>query len=229
MDDLLRAQKRLGRTLERASIGEDRQLATAVREKGEGFSNLFFSLVRMTRIYELNNESFRRPIEELIGLLRWLLDSLGVVRLVTVEDQVYINDIRIRFKAAGSPTQQMGRELRKHNVGSVTFHQSLEHDQLLILFGALGGPPAETQPRTAVNQVLAGESISAVELGGEGRHLEGRLGAEDLRGDGVLELRRLALFDPFTQSLVRLITSGQHFSTNQHLVADSQLPHDCIV
>jgi hypothetical protein len=171
MDDLFLAQKRLGRTLERASIGEDRQLAQTVREKGEGFANLFFSLLRMTRIYELNNESFRRPVEELNGVLGWLLDNLGVVHLVAVEDQIYINDIRIRFKADASPTQQLGPELRKHNVGSVTFHQVMTHEALLPLFAALGGPPAESQPRTAINQSLAQRGSSGVELGGVNRYL----------------------------------------------------------
>jgi len=171
MDDLLLAQKRLGRTLERASIGEDRQLATAVRESGEGFANLFYSLIRMTRIYDLNNESFKRPIEELLTVLDWLLNSLGVVHLVTVEEQVYINDIRIRFKAAGSPTHQLGGDLRRHNVGTVTFHRPIDAEQALALFAAVGAPPAPEKPRTALSRSLASSGIDGVELGGVNRYL----------------------------------------------------------
>jgi len=170
-DDLYRAQKRLGRTLERASIGEDRQLANAVREKGEGFANLFFSLLRMTRIYELNNESFERPLHELAQVLGWLLENLGVVRLVAVEDQIYINDIRIRFKAQSSQTQQLGQELRRHNIGTVTFHQLPEPAQLLTLFATLGAPPAQSQPRTAVSRVLVEQGVDGLELGGVNRYL----------------------------------------------------------
>ncbi len=93
MDEMLQAQKQLGRTLERVSISEDRQLANAVRERGEAFANLFFSTMRMTRMLDINNESFIRPVQELRKLLIWLLQNLGVIHLVTVEDQIYINDI----------------------------------------------------------------------------------------------------------------------------------------
>jgi hypothetical protein len=171
MDDLLRAQKRLGQTLERASIGEDRQLANTVRERGEGFSNLFYSLMRMTRIYELNNESFKRPLAEFADALGWLLDNLGVVHLITVEDQVYVNDIRIRFKASSAQTQKLGQELARHNVGAVTFHLPLSPDQLLTFFAVVGGPPAQLEPRTCAVKALLGHGINGVELEGVYRYL----------------------------------------------------------
>jgi hypothetical protein len=171
MDDLLRAQKRLGQTLERASIGEDRQLSTAVRERGEGFSNLFYSLMRMTRIYELNNESFKKPLAEFADALSWLLDNLGVVHLITVEDQVYVNDIRIRFKAATAHTQKLGEELARHNIGAVTFHLPIAPDDLLTFFAVVAGPPAQIEPRTSAIKVLLGHGINGVELEGVYRYL----------------------------------------------------------
>jgi hypothetical protein len=171
MDELVRAQKRLGQSLERASIGEDRELAAEVREKGEAFVNLLFGTLRMTRIYDANNETFEKPLGEIRNLLDWLVGHLGVVHLVTVEDQVYLNDVRIRF-ATGSSTVQLGQELRKHNVGTMSFHRVLEKPELLALLAALGGPAAESERRAAICRRLAEQQIGGLELGGVNRYLQ---------------------------------------------------------
>lgn len=171
MDELVRAQKRLGQSLERASIGEDRELAAEVREKGEAFVNLLFGTLRMTRIYDANNETFEKPLGEIRNLLDWLVGHLGVVHLVTVEDQVYLNDVRIRF-ATGSSTVQLGQELRKHNVGTVSFHRVLEKPELLTLLTALGGQAAQSERRAAVCRRLAEQQIAGLELGGVNRYLQ---------------------------------------------------------
>ena len=102
-DALLQAQKRLGHTLERASIGEDRELATAVREKGEAFANLFFGTMRLSRMYEINNESFERPIAELTSpegiVLAWQpIEKLGDLPLVSD-----IAELLPKVLASGAP------------------------------------------------------------------------------------------------------------------------------
>jgi HD-GYP domain-containing protein (c-di-GMP phosphodiesterase class II) len=171
MDELVRAQKRLGQSLERASIGEDRELASEVREKGESFANLLFGTLRMTRIYDLNNDTFDRPLGEIRNLLEWLINHLGVVHLVTVEDQIYLNDVRIRF-VSGSTTVQLGTELRRHNVGSISFHRVVEKPDLLELLAGLGGQPAESERRAAICRRLAERQIGGIELGGVNRYLQ---------------------------------------------------------
>jgi hypothetical protein len=171
MDDLLVAQKRLGQSLELASIGEDRQLAADVREKGESFANLFYGALRMCRVYDRDNESFERPLEELGKLLAWLLHHLGVVHLVTVEDQVYINDIRIRFERTRSAATQLGGELHRHNVGGVSFYRVPERDPLLVLMTCLAGQPADAERRATLCRVLAERGVSGVELRGINRYL----------------------------------------------------------
>jgi hypothetical protein len=180
LDELGSAQRRLGRTLERASIGEDRQLAAEVREKGEAFANMLYGTVRMTRIYDLNNETFAKPLAELRALLDWLIAHLGVVHLVTVEDQVYVNDVRIRFGAA-SQTVQLGPELRRHNVGGVTFHSLIPEPHLLLLLATLGAAPAPGERRAAVVRKLAEKDVSGLELAGVNRYL--RAGEEQPRSD----------------------------------------------
>ena len=68
-------------------------------------------------------------------------DLLGPVTLVCVEDQVYVNDIRIRTGEKDNAVRELGAELARHNVGEVTFHEPLDDAGLRGLVGALGEPP----------------------------------------------------------------------------------------
>jgi len=195
VDELRIAQKQLGRSLERASIGEDRQLANEVREKGEAFANLFYGNLRMTRVYELNNESFTKPVTDLGELIDWLLTHLGVVHLVTVEDQVYVNDIRIRFKT-DSGAQKLGGEFIRHNVGTISFHARPSAEMLLTLIAAVAAQPTEQeQRRTALVKLLDEAGVHGVELTGVNRYLlAGEEQQEDSEWTEVL-IRAVALVE----------------------------------
>ena len=96
MDELDRAQSSLGRALGRARAGEDRELAQKVREGGEQLVQLLAGLLKLTRVHSPDNRAFDAPVAELARLLAALGEALGTVNLVTVEDQVYLNDIRVR-------------------------------------------------------------------------------------------------------------------------------------
>ena len=222
MDDLLVAQKKLGQSLALASIGEDRQLAAEVREKGEGFGALLYGVLKMCRVYDTNNESFERPLEELGNQLDWLIHHLGVVHVTTVEDQVYINDIRIRFERTQSHATQLGAELRRHNVGGISFHRTPPRDALLALMLALAGPPSEGERRAALCRAVAEQGLSGVELTGVNRYLMS--GEEKIESEHVEVLGRAAnLVDeawdnvasgrmlnplPLRRSVVELLATG---------------------
>jgi hypothetical protein len=116
MDELALAQSSLGRALGRARAGEDRELAQKVREGGEQLVQLLAGLLKLTRVHSPENHAFDAPVAEMTRLLTSLSEQLGTVSLVTVEDQTYLNDIRIRTDhkpGAGG----LGGELRRHNTG----------------------------------------------------------------------------------------------------------------
>ena len=49
------------------------------------------------------------------------MDVLGALHIVTVEDQVFVNDIRIRLnQARGAST--LSDELAMHEIGGISFH-----------------------------------------------------------------------------------------------------------
>src|SRR5512141_244860 len=96
MDELSRAQEALGRALGRARAGEDPELANTGRELGERLAHLLSGLLRMSRLHSPDNRAFDQPVAEVRTTLVRLGEILGAVHLVAVEDQVYVNDIRIR-------------------------------------------------------------------------------------------------------------------------------------
>lgn len=66
VDEVAQAQQAIGKTLAQAQLGEDRQLASVVREAGEQVARLFAGILRLPRLYELTNNAFVKPIESLL-------------------------------------------------------------------------------------------------------------------------------------------------------------------
>jgi hypothetical protein len=166
LDDLTQAQDDLGRALGRARIGEDRALFNLVRELGERLAHLLAGLLRMTRMHSPDNQAFNQPVSELHRTLVRLHDTLGPIHLVAVEDQVYVNDIRIRGGEKDSGIKELGGELRRHNVGEIAFHEPLDDVSIRGLVGALGKDPATEEPRTALAHDLEAAGVSGLELHG---------------------------------------------------------------
>jgi len=184
VDDLTRAQEALGRALGRARVGEDRELANTVRELGERLAHLLAGLLRMSRLHSPDNRAFDQPVAEVHTTLVRLGEILGAVHLVAVEDQVYVNDIRIRGSDKASSLRELGNELHRHNVGGITFHEPLDDAGVRSLVRALGGTPAAQEPRSALGRALADAGVGAVELQGRFRFRTAREtagGAEDAR------------------------------------------------
>jgi hypothetical protein len=175
-DDLSRAQEALARALGRARIGEDRALANQVRERGERLAHLLSGLLRMTRLHSPDNSAFNKPVEDLHTTLVQLNDLLGSVHLVAVEDQVYVNDIRIRAGEKASSIRELGAELHRHNAGGITFHQPLDGAAIRALIGCLGAAPAAHEPRNGLTRALHAAGVTGLELSGRFRF---RMASED--------------------------------------------------
>jgi hypothetical protein len=202
VDDLTQAQEELGRAIGRARIGEDRALANLVRELGERLAHLLAGLLRMTRLHSPDNKAFNQPVEELHRTLVRLNDTLGSVHLVVVEDQVYVNDIRIRTGEKETGIQELGGELLRHNIGGLTFHEPLDDPGIRALVGILGGDAAPEEPRTAVVRALEGVGVSGLELLGRYRFRMAGESGRDLSERHDLIPRALTAIDESFQNLV---------------------------
>ena len=165
MDELHQAQASLGRAVARARAGEDRVLAQQVRERGEQFANLLTGLVRMGHVHAAANHAFDQPSIDLKQALDVLLGLLGPLHLVAVEDQVYLNDVRLKVSGEGAQ-KSLGAELSRHNIGGLTFSSPLSTDQARQLVATLALRPEAPHPRAAVTRRLREAGLASVELHG---------------------------------------------------------------
>jgi len=165
MDEMREAQRSLGRALGKAHAGEDRELAQRVRDEGEQLCQMLAGLLKMTRVHAPDNRAFDAPVAEFGRALSSLLGLVGEVHLVAVDDQAYVNEMRLRSE--GKPgLRELGPELKHQNVGGLTFQASLDDRQARALVAAFAAPPADPYPRTAVRERLRRAGVTTVELHG---------------------------------------------------------------
>ena len=163
MDELAQAQDALGRSIGRARAGEDPQLAGIVREKGEQMVGLLYGLLRTSRAYAPDNPALNQPVAELTSALAKLAELLGALHLVAVEEQVYLNEIRVRTPQQGRDGRSLSAELAAHEAGGLTFTSAPSDAQVRALLQCLNARPAPERPRAALRQALAGRGVDNVE------------------------------------------------------------------
>jgi hypothetical protein len=163
MDDLGRAQESLGRSIGRARAGEDPELAGIVREKGEQMVGLLFGLLRTSRAYAPDNPALNQPVAELTAAIARLEQLLGALHLVALEEQVYLNEIRIRTPRQGREGRSLASELSGHETGGLTFTSAPSELQIRALLACLNAKPAAERPRAALRRALLAKGVDNVE------------------------------------------------------------------
>ncbi len=162
-------QRGLEKALQRASLADDRELAGRVRDEGHRLVFLLNGLVRTSRLYQLDNAALEGPSAEFASVLRGLIGLLGAVTIFCVEDNVYVNDVRLRVR----PTEQVVidgivAELDRHNVGGVAFHGPIGAPEVKLLARALSQPAGEAgRARAALADRLT--AVPELELTGRYR------------------------------------------------------------
>lgn len=193
LDHIAAAQEALGEALHRARAHEDRELAAAVRDEGLQIVRLLYGLLRMTRVHAADNVAFEKPLVELQATAARLVELLGVVHLLAVEDQVYLNDVRIRFQERDGGAGELGAELRRLHVGGLTLHCVPEVDDLRAMVRGFARPPLGAISREALAAQLRARGSSTIELLGLFRfRVSGEEGEAGGVVDGRLALRRAA-------------------------------------
>ncbi len=158
------AQARIAKALDRARAGEDKELAQQVRERSEALAHLLMGAARMTHIHHIDNKAFEAPCREIAAILGKLHELLGLVQLVMVEDQIYVNDIRLRFDARSEVSRELTQLWRRHDAGGITVHSPLDEAQVKALVVAVAADPAPTHARAALQAVIQRAGMSQVEL-----------------------------------------------------------------
>jgi HD-GYP domain-containing protein (c-di-GMP phosphodiesterase class II) len=187
-------QRGLERALARAGQADDRELAGRVREDGHRLVFLLNGLIRASRLYTADNAALEIPSRDLAVVLRGLLDLLGVVHLVCVEDQVYVNDVRIRVRVADEDVvRHLIQELDQHEVGGISFHAAPGPESLRALARATAGPAGPAgEARAALATVLA--EHGSIELSGRYRfRVKGEKAGARLGYHEIIERGRAAI------------------------------------
>lgn len=143
--------------------GQDSGPGGPVREAGERLSRLLVGAIDMGlgRRLELEDAAFDQVVSDLTAALAQVLDLVGVVRLLTVEQQIHINDIRIRLPG-GNAAAQLGAHLARHEAGGLLFRSSLSAGQVRDLIVALAADPAAAARRAALARSLAAKGLGSV-------------------------------------------------------------------
>jgi hypothetical protein len=170
-EQVAEAQATLARAVARARAGEDRELTLKVKQGGEALAGTLTGLFKLTRVHAADNRAFDAPVMEFSRALGELVYLLGPVHLVTVEDQVYVNDVRARSETL-SGVRELGAELARHNVGGMTFHATLDDALVRAMVAAIAEKPAPVAPRNALQQALVARGVRTVELKPRLRYLE---------------------------------------------------------
>jgi len=163
-DTILQAQEQLSRALDRARAGEDLELSNRVRDRGERFARTLAGALRMTRIHDLANRAFEIPIRELGAVLAELYELLGPIQVVMVEDQVYVNDIRIRFDLESDTGAELTRIWNRHDVGGLLFHAPVDSERFLKLIAEVAAAPRKPSPRGGLQASLNAHGMQQIQL-----------------------------------------------------------------
>jgi HD-GYP domain-containing protein (c-di-GMP phosphodiesterase class II) len=205
-DEILLAQDRLGRQLERARSAEDRELSRQVREIGEQFARILYGLLRLTRLHALDNKAFEQPLNEWVRVQARLIELLGTIHIICVEDQVYVNDVRIRFDMSHDHIEALGADLRRHNVGGISLNEQLDVDRLRFLITSLAAKPDPRAARRILQHKLSENGLSSIELHGPFRFR--------LKGERVRKADR-AFTEVYAQSATVVSEAYRNLSANR--------------
>ncbi len=163
-DAITDAQEQLGKTLSRARVEEDRELAQRVRDLGAQMAHLLNGLFHMARTHAPNNVAFDGPVRDFGVALRLLQDVVGPVSLQSVEDQTYVNDLRIRFEKLIEKSITLGEDLQRHKTGGLTFNAPLEDAEVRTLIRVFAAAPDPDDPRGKLQSELISSGMSSVQV-----------------------------------------------------------------
>jgi hypothetical protein len=199
LDELEQAQERLGRTLERARASEDRELAGRVRDEGSQLVHQLNGLLRMSRLHSLDNRAFDAPLRDSVRSLESLTQLLGTLTLAVVEDQIYLNEIRIRLDENQGGGRELGSELSRQGLGGLRFHRAASEPELRRLVACFAEKPDAQAPRAALRATLEREGLDGIEVLGPFRvRVAGEAGGAGPRdAAGALERGAQAVCDAF--------------------------------
>ncbi len=109
-----------------------------LRDLGRVAVHLLHQLLRNFQLYESDNAVFKRPLEEFHQSLGTIFDRLGEARLLLVEGQPYLGDLRLRADSTNATAISFLEDwLAGLGIGGWSFAPPPDVDALRMFFGHL--------------------------------------------------------------------------------------------
>lgn len=147
---------------------EDSELGM-LRELGRDLVNYFFMSLRTLAIHDEDNDAVELPLAKLVEIIEKLNKAVHRTHFITVEGQIYLNDLRIKMEAAAySNVVYLVGVLDKHEIGGITFNKPLEQAQfkklLLILLNTVPPRGEDADPLSHIRGRLKEANIPGVDF-----------------------------------------------------------------
>lgn len=136
-------QKALAATtaLQRARNKAQGEEARLINLKGRQLIVRLNLLLRTSSIHDVHNEALQRSIDFFINAASDLLKVVSPLVIQGDQDQLYINDFRVRGDAVVySNTRMLVEALKSRGCGGLTVHQDIARDEVLKLLEVLAQP-----------------------------------------------------------------------------------------
>ncbi len=179
--------------------------------KGRQLIIRFALLLRTASIHDVHNEALQSSLDFFLQAANDLLKLLSPVVLQGDQDQIYINDFRIRGDATVyNNIRLLVAEFNRRGTGGVTFHSELTRVDVLRFLEVIKEHQPQSKPDREgyrkLNQALASADVKAISCN---RHLE--LGAAgELSRYGTYNRRKAALktYAKILVAMKRVVTKG---------------------
>lgn len=136
-------------------------------------------LLRTSSIHAAENDALQRSIEFFIQAVADLLKVVSPLVVQGDQDQLYINDFRVRGDATVySNTKMLVTELKNRGCGGITIHQEITREEVLILLNVLRNqkPPGPDEDGFEIlNEALQAANVHSLMFN---RYLELGSGAD---------------------------------------------------
>src|SRR5579859_2535496 len=138
--------------------------ARKLTEFGRSMVNQLFMLLRTVKVHDASNQAFDRPIANLVQTINTMLAMEGKVNLQAVEDQIYINDYKIKPDATSYQNLAwLAGEFTRRDVGGLTIGQSIDATSLkrFILLFVRNESLEKGKGIETLNRAISGEKLLA--------------------------------------------------------------------
>lgn len=138
--------------------------AVKLNDFGRSMVNQLFMLLRTVKVHDANNQAFDRPIQNLVQTINTIVSMEGKISLQAVEDQIYVNDHKIKADANSfANIKWLANEFQRREVGGMSIASPIDAASLkkfLLLFNRNEsiekGKGIET-----LNRAISGEKLLA--------------------------------------------------------------------